>query len=118
MDVFHNGIAVTAQKVAALKYKKIGAKRLVLAHMEIAEAKPDMFYWHPDWKPGTPEFIDVQNPKKQGRYYVKFWQPEWQEIFFGTNSSFIAGLVQLGFDGVVIHGLDGWKHYEIGGDIE
>ena len=118
MDIFHNKAVITREQVAALKYKKIGAKRLVLAHMEIAKAHPEMYYWHPDWKPGAPAFLDIPNPKDPGNYYVRFWQPEWQDIFFGSNNSFIGGLVDLGFDGVVVHGLDAWKHYEIGGDVE
>ena len=43
--MYHNGIAFTFNEIIALKTKKNGGQRLVIAYMSIGEAEDYRFYW-------------------------------------------------------------------------
>ncbi len=44
-------------EVDALKYKFMGARRLVLAEIDLSAARDDRFYWKREWKVGEPPFL-------------------------------------------------------------
>jgi endo-alpha-1,4-polygalactosaminidase (GH114 family) len=115
VDPFHGRRALGKQAVETLKYKKLGARRLVLAYLDIATAASYLYYWQPSWKEGWPSWIAEPVPGDPDRYYVEYWRPEWQDIITGNPKSFIYGLVERGYDGVVLDGLDSYRHFE-GGD--
>lgn len=89
VDVFNGRGALSKRAVETLKYKKLGAKRLVLARVNIGSADSDRYYWKPGWREGSPSWINAAYPGNPDRYYVEFWRPEWQALMSGTNTSYL-----------------------------
>lgn len=115
VDPIHNRIPLSRQAVETLKYKKLGARRLVLAHVDVGTAGSDRYYWKPDWREGSPGWISAPMPGDPDRYFVAYWRPEWKSIVAGDANSFIYGVVvDQGFDGVVLYGLDAYRFFEGG----
>ena len=118
VEVFHGRKPLSRQAVETLKYKKIGAKRLVLAYMDIGSAASYYYYWRPEWREGSPPWIVAAMRDDPDRYNVEYWQNEWQQIFVGDTSSYIYGLIAQGFDGVIIDGLEAYTFFEDNNDDE
>ena len=112
-DVFHRtGEPLTKQAVETLKYKKIGAKRLVLAYVNIGTAASYHYYWRPHWTEGSPLWINALYPGDPDRYFVEYWSPEWQQIITGDTETYIYGVIAQGFDGVVLDGIESFRFFE------
>jgi len=118
VDVFHGRRPLSRQAVETLKYKKIGARRLVLAYVDIASAASYHYYWQPNWREGSPSWIGGPHRDNPDKYYVQYWNPAWQGIIFGNPNSFIYGLIAQGFDGAVLEGLETYKYFLGGGEGE
>ena len=114
-DVFHNlAEPLSKQAVETLKYKKLGAKRLVFAYVDIGFAASDRYYWKPGWGEGFPAFIKEPLPSDPDRYFVDFRAPEWQKLIADDAQSYIYGCIAQGFDGVILDGIDVYKYFEGG----
>ena len=111
VNIMHGRTPLTRQAVETLKYKKIGAKRLVLAHVDIASAASYDYFWKQGWREGSPGWIGTPHRDNPDRHYVKYWLPAWQNIIFGDTNSYIYGLIAQGFDGVVLTGLETYRHF-------
>lgn len=118
VDPFHGRQPLSKRAVETLKYKKLGARRLVLAHINIGAAASYDYYWKPTWREGSPVWISAPFRGNPDRYYVEYWRPEWQKIITGDAKSFVYGIIDLGFDGVVLGGLDTYRFFETGGELE
>lgn len=116
IDVFHGNKPLTKQDVAALKYKKLGAKRLVLAEIDISAAATFRYYWQAGWGKGNPGFMQAPYREDPDRFRTVYWDPAWQTIIAGDTSSYLYGVIDLGFDGVVLKGVDAWRFFESGGE--
>ncbi len=118
VDVFHGRKPLSPRAVETLKYKKLGAKRLVLASMNLGAAASYAYYWKPNWREGAPGWINAPLRGDPDRYNVQFWNPAWQQIISGNPNSYVYGLIAQGFDGVVITGVEAFKFFEGGGEEE
>jgi endo-alpha-1,4-polygalactosaminidase (GH114 family) len=99
---FYKGdVPLSADEVYSLKFKKMGSPRLVIAHLPLTEARDTAWYWKETWRVGEPTFIKARGPEA-GTYIVDFADPEWRTIIGETFS----GLMDLGFDGVMLDGLN------------
>jgi len=114
VDVFHGRQPLTRRAVETLKYKKVGAKRLVIAQMNIGLAASYKYYWKDRWGEGSPSFINVPLRDDPDQYYVKYWLPRWQNLIAGDTNSYLYGIIRQGFDGVLIDGLETYKFFEDG----
>jgi cysteinyl-tRNA synthetase, unknown class len=112
VDPFHGRRPLGERAVETLKYKKLGAKRLVLAHLDIATAASYLYYWQPAWNQAPPDWIAEPVPGDPDRHYVEYWRPEWQDIITGNAKSYIYGLIDRGYDGVILDGIDAYRHFE------
>jgi cysteinyl-tRNA synthetase len=116
VDVFHKGRRPFSKAaIQGMKFKKLGARRLVLAYMNIGTADNSRYYWKNNWREGNPNFISDPNKGNPNKYYVEYWQPGWRNIITGNTSSYVYGIVAQGFDGVVLDGLDSYKFFDTGG---
>jgi hypothetical protein len=96
------GRALGPSDVAALRYKKLGARRLVLATFDVAMAHEDAYYWQPGWTLGDPRWLQATARGRPGAYFTTFWDPAWKSVL----GEFFVAIMDLGFDGVVLEGLD------------
>ena len=99
--------AFSAAQINALKHSP-GGEKIVLAYMSIGEAEDYRFYWREGWKPGNPEWLDVENPDWEGNYKVHYWHPEWQTIILDYTDRLLAA----GFDGVYPDIIDAYEYYQ------
>lgn len=99
---------LTAAHVKALHYKTLGARRLVLARLNISQARDTAYFWQDAWKVGQPEWLLAPVPDDPGLYDVAFWHPEWRNILGRT----FAGLMDLGYDGVMLEGAEAYRPLE------
>jgi endo-alpha-1,4-polygalactosaminidase (GH114 family) len=99
---------LTKAEIHDLKFKLMGARRLVLARIDIGHADDSHFYFDRDWQVGTPSWIVGLGPDYLGQYQVEYWNPAWKAII----GKYFAGIMDLGFDGVVIDGVDAYRLWE------
>jgi cysteinyl-tRNA synthetase len=119
VDVLHGRKPLSKRAVQTLKYKKIGGRRMVFATANIGAAASYRYYWKSTWREGSPDWIRSPMRDDPDSHYVQFWRPEWQRIISGDTKSYIYGLVALGFDGVVLEGMeDAYRFFETGGEEE
>jgi uncharacterized protein (TIGR01370 family) len=100
--------ALNYKEVNSLKFKKMGARRLVLAHMNITEAFDDKYYWKPSWRLKEPYWLRFNSRKNKHAVITEYWRPQWKEIV----GKYFSGIFKLGFDGVVLDGLDNHLLFE------
>lgn len=113
IDVFHRGRKpFTKRSVRGMKFKKLGARRLVLAQMNIGEADSFRYYWKSDWREGSPSFLASPKAGNPDTHYVRYWDPAWQKIIAGDVNSYLYGIFAQGFDGVVIDGVEAYRFFE------
>jgi uncharacterized protein (TIGR01370 family) len=112
-EVFHGRRPLAAQAVETLKYKKLGARRLALARVDIGTAATYSFFWRPEWREGSPVWINAPLPGNPDRHYVQYWNPNWQRLIYGDNNSFLYGVIaDQGFDGVLLAGVEAYRFFE------
>lgn len=112
VDVYHGRTPLSPRAIETMRYKKLGSKRPVLAYVNIGFADAAAFYWQSSWDAGNPYWIGDPLPGEPDRYRVDFWRPEWQTYIYGNTQSYIYGLIDLGFDGAVLDGLDAFYFFE------
>ncbi|PPD31187.1 MAG: hypothetical protein CTY20_00070 [Hyphomicrobium sp.] len=98
----------TPDEVAAMKIRPDGSRRLLLAYLSIGEAERYRFYWKQDWylPPTRPAWLGQVNPRWDGNFPVKFWDPEWQRLIFGAPDAYVDRIVAQGFDGIYLDRAD------------
>jgi len=97
----------TSAEIESIRYSPGGDKKVV-AYMSIGEAEDYRFYWQPWWGVGNPDWIVKENPAWPGNYKVKYWDPEWQAIIFGSEESYLGKIIAQGFDGVYLDIVDAY----------
>ncbi len=113
MDLFFNdGSAFTANEIQQLKTKANGAKRLVVCYLSIGEAEDYRYYWKASWKSHPPSWLAAENPDWPGDYKVKYWDPQWQAIIYGNDSSYLHKILAAGFDGAYLDVIDAFEYFE------
>ncbi len=98
----------TAEEVRALQRKPDGGRRLVLAWIPVGQAARHRFYWQPEYQEGDPPWIGPAVAGWDGLYLVRYWDPDWLGILFGSPDSWIDQVVAAGFDGVVLDPAGTW----------
>ncbi|MBL3655471.1 endo alpha-1,4 polygalactosaminidase [Fulvivirga sediminis] len=112
MDLYHNESTFSAAEIQQLKKKQNGGQRLVISYMSIGEAEDYRYYWQTEWKVGSPDWIENENPDWEGNYKVKYWQPEWQSVIYGNDNSYLKKIIDTGFDGVYLDIIDAFEYFE------
>ncbi len=113
MDLFFEETeALTSFDVDALKVKANGGKRLAVAYLSIGEAEDYRYYWNPTWNASPPSWLLKENPDWPGNYKVHYWDPAWQSIIYGNDSSYLKRIIDAGFDGVYLDLIDAFEYFE------
>jgi len=112
IDLFYDSQALTPTEIQSLKIKATGGTRLVIAYMSIGEAENYRYYWQPEWSINPPPWIVEENPNWPGNYKVRYWDPNWQRIIYGTSDSYLQKILDAGFDGVYLDIIDAFEYFE------
>ncbi|TAK99734.1 MAG: alpha-1,4-polygalactosaminidase [Rhodospirillaceae bacterium] len=99
---------LTKAELHELKFKQMGARRLVLARMDIGHADDSRYYFQRDWQVGAPSWIVGLGSDHLGQYDIEFWNPAWKAVI----GKYFAGIMDLGFDGVMLDGVDAYRRWE------
>ncbi len=98
-------IAFNKDEVDKMKIKKIGGKRLVLAYFNLAVINENLYFFKDDWKLSNPAWIRLNSPFEKDNYVVEYWWDDWKLLI----SEYVQSVIRLGYDGILIDGLD--YHY-------
>lgn len=112
VDLFFWEDQLTQADVNSLRQKANGGTRLVICYMSIGEAENYRYYWQPSWATNPPSWLGTENPDWPGNFKVEYWQPEWQAIMTGNDSSYTHRIVAAGFDGVYLDLVDAFDYFE------
>ncbi len=109
VDVAHRGTdPLTKADVAKLHFKNLGPPRLVLAELPIGRAFDTQWYWQKGWAVGNPPFLYAPDSSQPGAYIADLANPQWKELL----GKYIAGIMAVGFDGVMLDDLDTYLWFE------
>jgi len=97
--------------IPALKHSA-GGEKIVLCYMSIGQAEDYRFYWQREWKQNPPPWLDEPDGTWAGDYWVRYWNPEWQAIIYGSPESYLDKILELGFDGIYLDRVDAYWYYE------
>jgi cysteinyl-tRNA synthetase len=113
VDLYFNSESIfTSEEVEQLRAKSNGGRRMVIAYLSIGEAENYRWYWQSGWKPGNPAWLGDENPDWPGNFTVKYWDPEWQQIIYGNDDSYVKKILDAGFDGVYLDRIDAFENFE------
>ena len=112
IDAFYEDDALTAAEVAALQQKANGGRRLVISYMSIGEAEDYRYYWQAGWQPGSPSWLETENPDWQGNYKLRYWEQGWQDVILSGPNAYVNRITAAGFDGVYLDLVDAFEYFE------
>lgn len=95
--------AFSAEQIGQLR--KNNAPRRVVAYLSIGQAESYRGYWKSGWHLGSPDWLVEPDAGWNGNYWVKYWNPEWQQMIYRYLDSIIAA----GFDGVYLDRVDAYQ---------
>ncbi len=110
-DPSRDGTAEGALSPAEVEKLRAGGSRVVLAYLSIGEAEDYRPYWQPGWRPGSPPWLGPENPRWKGNYEVRYWDPAWQALLFGSPDAALDGILARGFDGVYLDIVDAYEFW-------
>lgn len=116
-SMFPNGkeIHLTREQVESMKKKPDGGRRVVISYFSAGEAEDFRDYWKSEWNKNKPGWVYKADKDWKGDFIVKYWDPGWQKIIYGSPTSLIDRIMDAGFDGVSIDRVDSYYYF---GDTE
>lgn len=108
IDLYYLSFQLTPQDVQSLKVKSNGAKRKVIAYLNIGAAENWRDYWNSDWKLNKPRWLKKKYPGYDNEILVEFWHPTWQKIIFQGKDSYLQKIIDTDFDGVYLDNVEAY----------
>jgi cysteinyl-tRNA synthetase, unknown class len=102
---------LTRAEVNGMKKKRDGSRRLVMAYLSIGEAESYRSYWKPAWRKAKPDWVNKENEEWKDNYLVKYWDPTWQSILFGSPAALADRILAAGFDGFYLDRVDAYYYF-------
>ncbi len=107
-----DGMAFSRADVGRMQTMAGGGRRIVLAYMSVGEAESYRYYWDPQWAEVPPSWLVGENPEWLENYSVRFWDPSWQRLFFGSKRAYLDRIIEAGFDGVYLDKCDVFEDFQ------
>lgn len=104
-------VALTRDEVERMKIKPDGSRRLVIAYFSVGESESYRYYWKPEWNRQKPSWVGKENKQWKENFLVKYWEPAWQNIVFGSPEAFADRILAAGFDGFYIDRADAYYYF-------
>ena len=115
IDVEHEAVAketrLTKEEVDGMKKKPDGGRRLVMAYFSIGEAEGYRSYWKSEWNKTKPSWVGKENKEWKNNFLVKYWEPDWQKIVFGSPDAMADKVLAAGFDGFYLDRVDAYYYH-------
>jgi cysteinyl-tRNA synthetase len=108
IDLYHNGVLFKKEEIERLKQKKNGGKRLVVCYMNIGAAEKYRNYWKRDWTLGNPSWLKKKYDGYDQEVWVEFWNKDWQKIVYGNDQSYLAKILEAGYDGAYLDNVEAY----------
>lgn len=103
---------LSRDEIRRLQTKPDGSRRVVLAYVSVGEAEDYRDYWRADWASAPPRFLIAENCQWRGNHLVRFWDPAWKGLLFGSPDAVLERLLDAGFDGVSLDRVDVFEDIE------
>lgn len=109
VDVAYRGLdGLAFADTLKLKYKNLGSRRPVMAVLSLGKAYDSRWYWKPEWRTGEPRFLFAPDQDHPGSWVADMNDPKWKELIGKT----LVGIIDAGFDGVVLDDSDTYLWFE------
>ena len=108
IDLFFKGNILAESDIERLKAKNNGKRRLVISYMNIGSAEMFRYYWRQEWKKGSPSWIKKEYDGYPDEYYVEYWHPQWRDIIFSGDNSYLKKIIDAGFDGAYLDNVEAY----------
>jgi cysteinyl-tRNA synthetase len=105
----------SAGVVERMRSKPGGGDTIVLCYLSIGAAEPWRAYWNGKWQHARPAWMEEEAGAWQGTHRVQYWDPRWQQIIFGGETSMLAAILAAGYDGVALDGIDSFAYFRAKG---
>lgn len=105
---FHDRHPFTPQDINAMQYKKNGTRRQLLARFSVSEVKDTDYYWQNSWKIGTPNWLVRASFTEPHGVITRYWNDTWKNYM----SRYFQGVVNSGYDGAFLTGLENHRYFE------
>lgn len=106
--LFHEKEPFSAEEVNSLKYKKNGARRLIIAEHNISEAVSGAYYWHTGWEIDNPSWLRRLSFANPNGIITEYWNINWQRIM----SEYFKSIVMINYDGAFFTGVNNFRYFE------
>lgn len=106
IDLFFGDEELTRSDINRIKQKANGGQRLVISYISIGSAEKYRYYWKRGWGHHHPLFLKRKYDGYPNEFWVKFWRPQWQEIIYGNDESYIKKILNAGFDGAYLDNIE------------
>ncbi len=108
---------LTREEVEKMKKKPDGSKRLVIAYFSVGEAESYRYYWKQEWTKKKPTWVGKENKEWKENFLVKYWEPTWQNLIYGSPGAFADRVLAQGFDGFYIDRADAYYYFGDNADV-
>lgn len=105
---FKHKTPFTIEEIAGLKFKKNGTKRLIIAQMNVSEARDDDYYWNENWQLNNPQWLVRPSFVEKHAVITEYWHDDWKKII----GKYFKGIVNTGFDGAFLTGIENHTYFE------
>ncbi len=108
---------LTREEIDRMKLKPDGSRRLVIAYFSVGEAESYRYYWKQEWTKKKPSWVGKENKEWKENFLVKYWEPTWQNLIYGTPGAFADRVIAQGFDGFYIDRADAYYYFGDNADV-
>lgn len=106
--LFHHSQPFSSEDINRIKLKKNGARRLIIAQLNVSEASPKDYFWKPRWTINNPSWLVRKSFVNTDSYITRYWDEEWKKIL----SRHFKDIVRSGYDGVFFTGIENHQYFE------
>ena len=92
--------ALTTSQISTLE----SSGKSLIAYLSIGEAENFRSYWNASWNTSPPSFVMGADPNWTGDYYVKYWDPQWQQLMINQ----VTAMAKEGYNGVMLDVVDAY----------
>jgi cysteinyl-tRNA synthetase, unknown class len=108
----HQAATFPREIIDLMRRKPDGSRRFIFAYLSIGEAEDYRYYWQDSWtREHPPQWLDPENPDWPGNFMVRYWDADWQSLLFGNRNAYLDRILDAGFDGVYLDGVDAFERW-------